>query len=131
MIVRALKIYFWLYVVFAIFSIFPIIILATEAEVPNLPGLYILAGHTLLFPAHGFLYSHTLPIHWLWWIWVPVITILTAAGTIGLLEIWDSISLATPEFHWSMAPSLIVHLPLFVMAVLYLVKNGRNPRISA
>ncbi len=121
---RVLKIYFWLYVVFALASIFPIIILAMEDSVPILPWIYILAGHTLLIPAHGFLYEHTLPIRWLWWLHVPVTTTFAVAGTIGIIEVWESFSLSWPEFHWAIVLNLMFHLPLFVMAILYLGKNA-------
>ena len=112
----------------AVGSIIPIVHLSWAGTNPTFAGVWILIGHTLLFPAHGFLYNYALPFRWFWWLHIPAVIVLAGAGTLGFIDVWESISVNLPQLHWAIIANLAVHAPLFAMAILYLAKFGAPDR---
>jgi len=126
---KLLKVYFWIFVVCAAFSVVVVAYLVpSDPEVFLLPAAWILIGHTLLFPVHGFLYAHGLPFEWFWCIWTPVVIVLGMAGILGTIQIGNSIQLKLPAIGVFEIVELVLHAPVFAMSALYLIKPGGNSR---
>ena len=116
--IKALRIYFWIYLIFVLLAIISSGTILT-LDLSLLPSLvWFLSGYLLLFPVHALLYFYRLSMELFWKILIPASILITLLTLFGVVSISGPINFTNTIQFPPLVPALI-ELPILILATLY------------